>query len=146
MICRFPLPGRAGMGDLPGLPRDRSLPFVRRSGGFYRRTPPPVGGSSPGGVYDPALCWDGCFEEKGLDGTTGEATMYQYYKGVLIREGTEGVASRQLRELYEKTGWCSLGMPQWQNEKFTVALRNSAWAFTVWDKENTCGNGQGGFG
>lgn len=65
--------------------------------------------------------------------------MYQYYKGVLIREGTEGVASRQLRELYEKTGWCSPGMPQWQNEKFTVALRNSAWAFTVWDKEILAG-------
>lgn len=65
--------------------------------------------------------------------------MYQYYKGILIREGTEGIPSQQLRELYEKMGWCSPSMPQWQNEKFSIALRNSAWAFTVWDREMLAG-------
>lgn len=39
--------------------------------------------------------------------------MYQYYKGILIREGTEGIPSQQLRELYEKMDWCSPSMPQW---------------------------------
>ena len=48
--------------------------------------------------------------------------MYQYYKGILIREGTEGIPSQQLRELYEKMDWCSPSMPQWQNEKFSIAF------------------------
>lgn len=65
--------------------------------------------------------------------------MYQYYKGLLIREGTEGIAPELLRSLYEKIGWCSKELPKWQNEKFYEALRNSAWGFTVWDKEELVG-------
>lgn len=65
--------------------------------------------------------------------------MYQYYKGLLIREGTEGIAPELLRDLYEKIGWSSKELPQRQNEKFTEALRNSAWGFTVWDKEELVG-------
>lgn len=65
--------------------------------------------------------------------------MYQYYKGLLIREGTEGIEPELLREIYEKIGWCSKELPRLQNEKFTEALRNSAWGFTVWDKEELVG-------
>ena len=33
--------------------------------------------------------------------------MYDYYyKGLIIREGTEGVSGGQLRSLYEAVGWC----------------------------------------
>lgn len=65
--------------------------------------------------------------------------MYQYYKGLLIREGIEGIAPELLRGLYEKIGWCGKELPQRQNEKFTEALRNSAWGFTVWNKEELVG-------
>ena len=30
--------------------------------------------------------------------------MYDYYKGLIIREGTEGVSGGQLRSLYEAFG------------------------------------------
>lgn len=42
--------------------------------------------------------------------------MYQYYKGLLIREGTEGIAPEFLRELYEKIGWCGKELPQRRNK------------------------------
>lgn len=65
--------------------------------------------------------------------------MYDYYKGFLIREGTEGLDGAKLRTLYEAVGWCNSDLPVWQNEKFEIAMRNSAWAFTVWDKEELIG-------
>ena len=34
--------------------------------------------------------------------------MYQYYKGLLIREGTEGIAPELLRGLYEESGTACL--------------------------------------
>ena len=61
--------------------------------------------------------------------------MYDYYKGYLIREGTEGIDGARLRELYEAVGWCNTSLPAWQNEKFEIAMKNSVWAFTVWDKD-----------
>lgn len=61
--------------------------------------------------------------------------MYDYYKGFLIREGTTGIDGAKLRELYEAVGWCNSNLPDWQNEKFEIAMNNSAWAFTVWDKD-----------
>ena len=61
--------------------------------------------------------------------------MYEYYKGLVIREGTIGVDGAKLRTLYESVGWCGSDLPVWQNEKFEIAMRNSAWAFTVWDKD-----------
>lgn len=61
--------------------------------------------------------------------------MYQYFKGYVIREGTEGITGDKLRTLYVQTGWISPTMSNWQNEKLEIALKNSAWAFTVWDKE-----------
>ncbi|MBE5779117.1 MAG: GNAT family N-acetyltransferase [Clostridiales bacterium] len=65
--------------------------------------------------------------------------MYEYYKGLVIREGTGGVDGARLRKLYEAVGWCGSSLPLWQNEKFEIAMKNSAWAFTVWDGEELVG-------
>lgn len=65
--------------------------------------------------------------------------MYEYYKGLIIREGTVGVDGSKLRKLYESVGWCGCDLPAWQNEKFEIAMKNSAWAFTVWDKDELVG-------
>jgi len=65
--------------------------------------------------------------------------MYQYYNGYVIREGNEGISGDQLHPLYEAVEWISPQMPAWQNEKFEFALKNSAWAFTVWHKEDLVG-------
>lgn len=59
--------------------------------------------------------------------------MYDYFRGLVIRDGTDGPDGATLRALYEAAGWCSPAMPRWQDEKFEIAMRNSAWAFTVWD-------------
>ena len=65
--------------------------------------------------------------------------MYDYYKGYLIREGTTGIDGTKLRELYEAVGWCNSSLPDWQNEKFEIAMNNSKWAFTVWDNDKLIG-------
>ena len=65
--------------------------------------------------------------------------MYTYYKGLTIREGTDGIRGELLRELYTEIGWCSESLPIWQNEKFEIALHNSAWAYSVWDAESLVG-------
>lgn len=65
--------------------------------------------------------------------------MYDYYKGLVIREGTTGIDGAKLRILYESVGWCGSNLPIWQNEKFEIAMNNSAWAFTVWDKDELIG-------
>lgn len=61
--------------------------------------------------------------------------MYRYYKEYIIREGNNGVSREKLRELYESVEWVGNNMPKWMNEKFEVAMENSAWAFTVWENE-----------
>ncbi len=65
--------------------------------------------------------------------------MYEYYKGFVIREGNEGISGTILRDLYTEIGWCNPSMPGWLNEKFEIALFNSAWAFTVWNKNELIG-------
>lgn len=65
--------------------------------------------------------------------------MYDYYKGFTIREGTNGIDGATLRTLYEAVGWCNSSLPVWQNEKFEIAMNNSAWAFTVWDNDTLIG-------
>ncbi len=65
--------------------------------------------------------------------------MYDYYKGFVIREGTDGIAGAKLRALYEAVGWCSSDLPDWQNEKFEIAIKNSTWAYTVWDGDALIG-------
>lgn len=65
--------------------------------------------------------------------------MYQYFNGYIIREGTKGISGLQLRTLYEGVQWVCPELPLWQNEKFEIAFRNSAWAFTVWYQEDLVG-------
>lgn len=65
--------------------------------------------------------------------------MYDYYKGFIIREGTNGISGAKIRKLYEAVGWCNSSLPNWQNEKFEIAMNNSAWAFTVWDGDELIG-------
>jgi hypothetical protein len=36
-------------------------------------------------------------------------------------------------------GWFGSSMSVWQNEKFEIAMKNSAWAFTVLDKDTLIG-------
>jgi len=65
--------------------------------------------------------------------------MYQYFKEYIIREGNEGISGEKLRMLYEGVEWISPELPAWQNEKFEIAFKNSAWAFTVWYKNELIG-------
>lgn len=65
--------------------------------------------------------------------------MYDYYKGYIIREENDGIDGAKLRELYEAVGWCGSALPAWQNEKFEIAMKNSAGAFTAWDKDALIG-------
>ena len=56
--------------------------------------------------------------------------MYQYYNGLIIREGTEGVPARQVEVLFKNAGWAR-DIPSWQKEKYALIFQNSTWAFTV---------------
>jgi ribosomal protein S18 acetylase RimI-like enzyme len=64
--------------------------------------------------------------------------MYQYWNGLTIREGTEGIASEKVEALFKDVGWVR-HTPYWQKEKFTLIFKNSTWAFTVWDNEEMIG-------
>ncbi|MCA1058887.1 GNAT family N-acetyltransferase [Rossellomorea aquimaris] len=64
--------------------------------------------------------------------------MYQYFNGLVIREGTEGVPAPYVEALFEDAGWAR-NTPTWQKEKFSLIFMNSAWAFTVWDNEKMIG-------
>ena len=64
--------------------------------------------------------------------------MYQYFNGLVIREGTHGVPADQVEKLFQDAGWAAK-TPDWQKEKFTLIFRNSTWAFTVWDQNDMVG-------
>jgi ribosomal protein S18 acetylase RimI-like enzyme len=64
--------------------------------------------------------------------------MYQYFNGLVIREGTEGVSADRVEELFKDAGWVR-NTPTWQQEKFSLIFQNSTWAFTVWDQEEMIG-------
>ncbi|WP_316569523.1 GNAT family N-acetyltransferase [Neobacillus sp. YIM B06451] len=64
--------------------------------------------------------------------------MYQYFNGLVIREGTEGIPAEKVEALFEDAGWAR-NTPNWQKEKFTLIFKNSTWAFTVWDKDDMIG-------
>ncbi|WP_096155021.1 MULTISPECIES: GNAT family N-acetyltransferase [Bacillus] len=64
--------------------------------------------------------------------------MYQYYNGFVIREGTEGVPSESVEELFQDAGWAR-ETPEWQKEKYTLIFQNSTWAFTIWDRDQMVG-------
>jgi GNAT superfamily N-acetyltransferase len=68
----------------------------------------------------------------------GEA-MYEYYNGYVIREGNEGISGNQLRQIYQDVGWINPSLPVWQNEKFEIAMKYSAWAFSVWHEDELIG-------
>ncbi|MCU9612024.1 GNAT family N-acetyltransferase [Caldibacillus lycopersici] len=65
--------------------------------------------------------------------------MYQYFHGLVIREGTEDIPPEKVKKLFEDVGWSRQDLPSWQIEKFRYILENSTWAFTVWDKEQMIG-------
>jgi len=65
--------------------------------------------------------------------------MYQYYKGMIIREGSNGLKGETIKKLYMEVGWVSPNQPQWQDEKYEICFNNSTWVFTVWDKEDMVG-------
>ncbi len=58
--------------------------------------------------------------------------MYQYFNGLVIREGTNGIPAESVEALFENAGWAR-NTPAWQKEKFSLIFKNSAWAFTVWN-------------
>ncbi|RTR33085.1 N-acetyltransferase [Robertmurraya yapensis] len=64
--------------------------------------------------------------------------MYQYFNGLVIREGTEGIPAKYVEALFEDAGWAR-NTPDWQKEKFSLIFKNSTWAFTVWDQNRMIG-------
>lgn len=60
--------------------------------------------------------------------------MYQYFNGLVIREGTEGIPADYVESLFKDAGWAT-NIPSWQKEKYSLIFKNSTWAFTVWDGE-----------
>lgn len=64
--------------------------------------------------------------------------MYQYFNGLVIREGTEGVPAEYVENLFKDAGW-SRDIPNWQKGKFALMFKNSTWAFTVWDNDEMIG-------
>ncbi len=64
--------------------------------------------------------------------------MYQYFNGLVIREGTIGVPAEGVENLFKDAGWTK-HTPDWQKEKFTLIFENSTWAFTVWDSNRMIG-------
>jgi hypothetical protein len=44
--------------------------------------------------------------------------MYQYFDGLVIREGTEGIPAEKVEKLFEDAGWAR-NTPDWQKEKFS---------------------------
>ncbi|MEK4485606.1 GNAT family N-acetyltransferase [Psychrobacillus sp. FSL H8-0484] len=64
--------------------------------------------------------------------------MYQYFNGLVIREGTENVPAESVEHLFKDAGWVR-NTPEWQKEKFSLIFQNSTWAFTVWDNNQMIG-------
>ena len=58
--------------------------------------------------------------------------MYQYFQGLVIREGTEGIQVDDIEALFKDASWVR-NTPTWQKEKFSLIFKNSTWAYTVWD-------------
>ncbi|WP_139891404.1 GNAT family N-acetyltransferase [Bacillus sp. D386] len=64
--------------------------------------------------------------------------MYQYFNGLVILEGTEGVPAESVETLFTDAGWAR-NTPDWQKEKFSLIFENSTWAYTVWDSSRMIG-------
>jgi len=65
--------------------------------------------------------------------------MYIYHHGLIIREGTTGLKTESIKELFTDAGWHNSSRPKWQDEKFQIMFENSTWAFTVWNHEEMIG-------
>lgn len=64
--------------------------------------------------------------------------LYQYFNGLVIRDGTEGTPATYVEALFEDAGWAK-NTPDWQKEKYSHIFKNSTWAFTVWDQNSMIG-------
>ncbi|MBM6619590.1 GNAT family N-acetyltransferase [Bacillus suaedaesalsae] len=64
--------------------------------------------------------------------------MYQYFHGLIIREGTHGIPADKVKKLFEDAGWMRIN-PEWQDEKYQLIFENSTCAYTVWDGEEMIG-------
>lgn len=64
--------------------------------------------------------------------------MYQYFNGLVIREGIHAVPAESVERLFKDAGWAK-STPEWQKEKFSLIFNNSTWAFTVWDNNQMIG-------
>lgn len=64
--------------------------------------------------------------------------MYEYFNGLVIREGTKGIPAEQVEALFVDAGWAK-PTPEWQKEKYALMFENSTWAFTVWDQNEMVG-------
>ena len=56
----------------------------------------------------------------------GEESMYQYFNGLVIREGTEGIPADYVEALFKDAGWAT-NIPSWQKEKYSLI-------FPSWEK------------
>lgn len=68
----------------------------------------------------------------------GGGSVYQYFNGLVIREGTNGIPAESVEALFEDAGWAR-NTPTWQKEKYSLIFKNSTWAFTVWDHNQMIG-------
>ncbi len=68
----------------------------------------------------------------------GGGSVYQYFNGLVIREGTDGIPAESVEALFEDAGWAR-NTPAWQKEKYSLIFKNSTWAFTVWDQNQMIG-------
>lgn len=64
--------------------------------------------------------------------------MYQYFNGIVLREGTNGVPPEYVEVLFEDDGWVRR-TPDCQKERFSLIFKNSTWAFTVWNNKKMIG-------
>lgn len=52
--------------------------------------------------------------------------MYQYYKGLIIREGADGLKGDIIKKMYNEVGWVSASQPLWLDEKYEICFKNSS--------------------
>lgn len=68
----------------------------------------------------------------------GGGSVYQYFNGLVIREGTNGIPAESVEALFEDARWAR-NTPTWQKEKYSLIFKNTTWAFTVWDHNQLIG-------
>jgi GNAT superfamily N-acetyltransferase len=61
--------------------------------------------------------------------------MYEYFHGMIIREGADGLNGNYIKNLFYDAGWIIPSQPKWQDEKYEICFKNSTWVYTVWHNE-----------